>query len=67
MKLAYKYKLKLTFKQQQMLLQTFGCARFIYNWGLDRKISAYKENKQSLSYIDLAKELTQLKKTEGHL
>lgn len=67
MKLAYKYKLNPTFKQQQMLLQTFGCSRFIYNWGLDRKITAYKENKQSLSYIDLAKELTQLKETEGHL
>ena len=67
MKRAYKYKLNPTFKQQQMLLQTFSCARFIYNWGLDRKINAYKENKQSLSYIDLAGELTQLKKTEGHL
>ena len=48
-------------------LSLYLYARFIYNWGLDRKIIAYKENKQSLSYIDLAKELTQLKKTEGHL
>ena len=33
MKRAYKYKLKPTMKQQQMLLQHFGCARFVYNWG----------------------------------
>ncbi len=53
-------------KQQTMLLQHFGCARFIYNWGLDKKIKAYQADKTSLSYVDLAKELTKLKKTEEH-
>lgn len=47
MKRAYKYKLKPTLKQQQMLLQHFGCARFIYNWGLDLKIKAYQKDKSS--------------------
>ena len=37
MKRAYKFKLKPTCKQQQKLLQHFGCARYIYNWGLDMK------------------------------
>ena len=45
-------------KQQQLLLQHFGCARFIYNWGLNLKIKAYKKDKSSLSYTDLAKQLT---------
>jgi putative transposase len=62
MKKAYKYKLKPTLKQQQMLLQHFGCARFIYNWGLDLKIKAYQKDKSFLSYVDLAKQLTLLKK-----
>ena len=31
MKRAYKYKLKPTVKQKQLLSQSFGCARFIYN------------------------------------
>lgn len=66
MKRAYKFKIKPTIKQQQQLLQSFGCARFIYNWGLDLKIKAYKDLKISVSYIDLAKQLTQLKKTEEH-
>lgn len=66
MKRAYKYKLKPTVKQQTMLLQHFGCARFIYNWGLDKKIKAYEADKTSLSYVDLAKELTKLKKTDEH-
>ena len=66
MKRAYKFKLNPTYKQQRQLLQAFGCARFIYNWGLDKKINLYKEQKKSLSYIDLAKELTLLKKNEEY-
>ena len=53
-------------KQQQQLSQFFGCARFIYNWGLDRKISEYNESKKTLTYMQLAKELTLLKQTEEH-
>ena len=62
MKRAYKYKLKPTMKQQQLLLRHFGCARFVYNWGLDLKIKAYQNDNSSLSYVDLAKQLTLLKK-----
>ena len=66
MKRAYKYKLRPTCKQQNQLQQTFGCARFIYNWGLDKKTKAWTNEKKSISYFDLAKELTQLKQTEEH-
>jgi putative transposase len=66
MKKAFKYKIKPTFKQRASLNQMFGCARFIYNWGLDRKIKAYQNEKKNLTYIQLAKELTTLKKTEEH-
>ena len=66
MKRAYKYKLKPTVKQQNMLLHHFGCGRFIYNWGLNKKIKAYQKDKTNLSYVDLAKQLTLLKKTEEH-
>ena len=58
---AYKFKIKPTCNQQQKLSQHFGCARFIYNWGLDRKKIAYETDKTTLSYVDLAKELTKLK------
>lgn len=59
---TYKYKLKPTVKQQKLLMQTFGCVRFIYNWGLQMKMQAYKEEKKTLTSIDLAKTLTSLKK-----
>lgn len=66
MKRAYKYKLKPNYKQTVQLNQAFGCARFIYNWGLNQKISAWTEQHKTVSYFDLAKQLTTLKKTEGY-
>ena len=64
MQRAYKYKIQPTEEQKTLLSQFFGCARFIYNWGLDRKSKEYKENGKNLSYVDLAHELTELKKSE---
>ena len=67
MKRAFKYKLKPTMKQQRMLLQHFGCCRFIYNWGLSRKKETYVNEKKSIGYFQLAKELTLLKNDGEHL
>ena len=66
MKRAYKYKIKPTYKQQHQLLQTFGCTRFIYNWGLDKKTKAWTNEHKTITYFELAKELTVLKNTEEH-
>lgn len=63
---AYKYKLKPDDRQQALLLQFFGCTRFIYNWGLERKTATYKEKGKSLTYVQLAKDLTSLKKEEEY-
>lgn len=63
---TYKFKLKPNDKQQASLSQFFGCTRFIYNWGLEQKTSAYKENGSSLTYMCLAKQLTQLKQQQDY-
>ena len=63
---AYKYKLKPTMKQQKSLSQAFGNARFIYNWGLNRKKVSWEFDKQNVTYLQLAKELTLLKKDGEH-
>ena len=63
---AYKYKIKPNSQQQELLQKFFGCVRFIYNWGLERKTSAYKENGTKVGYVELARELTSIKKTEEH-
>lgn len=66
MKRAYRYKIVPTMKQQHQLLKAFGCARFIYNWGLDKKTKAWTNEHKSITYFELAKELTQLKQTEEY-
>ena len=63
---AYKYKIKPNAQQQELLSKFFGCVRYIYNWGLNVKTSAYKENGKKVGYVQLAKELTLLKKQQDH-
>lgn len=61
---SYKYKILPSEEQKQLLNKFFGCTRYIYNWGLNLKTQAYKEQGKSLSYNDLAKQLTTLKQQE---
>lgn len=50
---AYKYRLYPTDEQKVLFAKTFGCCRFVYNWGLNLKISAYKEKKETLSNVHI--------------
>ncbi len=61
---GYKTELDLNNKQKTMCLQHAGTARFTFNWGLAKKIEAYKAGQKIPSAIDLHRELNQLKKTE---
>ena len=58
---AYKTELDPTCHQVEQLLQHAGCARYAYNWGLRKKIEAYKATGKSPSAIDLHRELNALK------
>jgi putative transposase len=60
-KRAYKFRFYPTDEQRVILAQTFGCCRFVYNWGLSTRKAAYREQGQSLSYTDLAAMLPALK------
>lgn len=61
MERAYKLRIYPNNKQIELLNQTFGCVRYIYNYFLNRKISFYKENNIGLTYNECSRELTQLK------
>ena len=60
-KRAYKYRFYPTAEQKEQLAQTFGCCRFVYNWGLSMRKTAYKEQGEKLSYYSLAAMLPALK------
>jgi len=60
-KRAYKYRFYPTTEQKSILAQTFGCCRFVYNWGLSIRKTAYFESGKSLYYNDLAAMLPALK------
>lgn len=61
---AYKYRLYPNNEQMTFFEKSFGCVRFVYNWGLNRRIEAYQTDNTRLSWVDICKELTSLKKRE---
>jgi len=62
---AYKYRIYPNKIQQEILEKHFGCVRFVFNWGLDKKIKTYQKDKKRLSCFDLSNELAKLKKEKN--
>ena len=60
---AYKFRLYPSEAQKAALAQTFGCARFVYNYFLNERSQAWKERQESSSYAKDCKALTSLKKS----
>ena len=58
---AYKYRLYPTKEQKQLLERHFGCCRWAYNYGLEKKISAWTEHKKRLSRFDIQASMVKLK------
>ena len=61
---VYKTELKVNNKERTLFLQCAGTARFAFNWGLSRKIEAYKATGTSPNAAQLHKDLNVLKKGE---
>jgi len=64
---AFKYRIYPNKAQTEMINKHFGCCRFVYNWALERKTTAYQTSRTRLSCFDLQKELTKLKKDDKYL
>jgi putative transposase len=50
---AYKYRIYPTDEQKVLFAKTFGCCRFVYNWALNIRIEAYKQNKLTVPYKEI--------------
>ena len=59
----YTYRFYPTQEQKMQLSQTFGCTRFVYNWGLRAGLDALKHNDTLPSPSALDKKLTTLKQS----
>ncbi|MDW2646000.1 RNA-guided endonuclease TnpB family protein [Citrobacter sp. HN-141] len=62
MKRAYKYRFYPTADQVELLAQTFGCVRFVYNSILRWRTDAYSERQENIGYTQASARLTSLKK-----
>lgn len=63
-KRAYKYRFYPTEEQVNVLARTFGCARLVYNKGLDIRSRAWSQEKKRVSYEDTCKLLTEWKRDD---
>lgn len=63
-KKAFQYRIYPNDTQQEVIAKHFGCVRFVFNWGLNKKIEAYQTEKKTLSCFELINQMGRLKKTE---
>ena len=63
---AYKYRINPSEDQIILLNKHFGSIRFVYNYFLSERRREYETEKRTLTYVDNAKALTQLKKQENY-
>ena len=64
---AYKFRIYPNKEQKELLKNTFGCVRFVYNYYLSRRKDLYESEKRTLSYQSCAKDLVGLKKEKQFL
>lgn len=62
---TFKYRIFPDQVQKDQMSNIFGCVRFVYNLGLETKISAWTSAKKSYSCIDLTNQMKDLKDTEA--
>ena len=67
MEKTYKYRIYPNKNQQDIIIKTFNCCRFVYNYYLGKRIDLYKKEKILFSYNDCCKDLTSLKQEKEWL
>jgi len=64
---TFKYRIYPSGSQKELLAKHFGCTRFVWNYFLALRRDSYLNNKQSLTYYNNAKTLTELKKDPDYI
>lgn len=64
---SFKFQLLPTEQQKVLLMQHFGCRRFVWNYFLNKRKDEYLNNKKNLNYYDCANQLTILKTDDDYV
>lgn len=64
MEYSYKFRIYPNKAQEQQILRTFGCCRFVFNHYLALRKETYESTGKTMNYYACAKDLTSLKKLE---
>lgn len=64
---SFKFQLLPTEQQKVLLMQHFGCKRFVWNYFLNKRKEEYLNNKKTLNYYDCANQLTILKTDDDYI
>lgn len=64
---AYKFRLYPNGEQENLILRTFGCCRFVFNHYLALRKDTYEQRGETLDYCTCAKDMTVLKQQEETL
>lgn len=62
----YQYRIYPTPEQASHLAKEFGCARFVYHWGLRKQFDALSDNDKRPNMVSLSSALTTLKKEDDY-
>jgi putative transposase len=62
---VYRFRMRPKKAQEHALSRLAGARRFVWNWGLARKKEHYAATGKTLHYVELNKELTELKRQPG--
>lgn len=64
---SYKFRLYPNREQENLILRTFGCCRFVFNHYLALRKETYEQTGETLNYYACAKDMTGLKQQEETL
>ena len=67
MEYSYKFRLYPNKEQENLILRTFGCCRFVFNHYLALRKDTYEQMGEALNYYACAKDMTGLKQQEETL
>src|SRR5438105_377384 len=65
LKKGFRFRLEPTDCQRSLCVQFAGASRFLFNRGLEQRISVYEAQGKSLTYFEQNNELVELKKQEA--